>query len=620
MPKLCLILFLVLKISFLFGKNYIEINSNTIFIKPGNGVFILEDSTRKLTIEEVIRSNDFFIKKEEVLNLGVSSSCFWIKLNIKKNLISNNTFLLQISNPSIDDVTFYSIQKRRINKVVNLGTKNNFYNRLYTFPNFIFPLSLEPNLINTYYLKIQSGKQITVPILIGQEKPLIDNNITKELVFGIYFGIIIVMILYNLFLFFLVKDNNYLFYVIYIFFVGLSQAEILGYTHKFFWPNISWISQRSFYFIIAFSGITTVLFVKSFLKTRLHVPKYNKLLNLIIISDIIGILLAINGDLNTSFRVIDSTAGIGCLIVLFIAFKVKAKGFPPANFFIIAFTSFMVAVSTYVAMNNGIIPYSNFTPYVMPLGSAIETILLSFALASRINTLKRENEEKQIEIIKQLKQNESYLIAWQEASILNEKLKKETLSAQYESLKNQVNPHFLFNSLNVLTELLYQNQDQAALFINELGKVYRYVLDSKNEETITLQKELEFIDAYIFLLKIRFDKKLIIDIDLPHDPYLLIAPLTFQLLIENAVKHNILSEEAPLMIKIYLEDEYFVVKNNLQTKRLIERSSKLGLKNIKERYSFLTHLPVKETISENFFVIQIPILKKKKPMEQSFLK
>lgn len=216
MPKLCLILFLLLKISFLFGKNYIEVDSKTILTKPENGIFILEDPTKDLTIEEVIRSKDFIIKNEEVLNLGVSSSCFWIKLNIK-NLNSNNSFLLEISNPSIDDVTFYSIQKGRINKEVNLGTKFNFFNRLYTFPNFIYPLSLEPNSISTFYLKIQSGKQITVPILIGQEKPLIDHNITRELVFGIYFGIIIVMILYNLFLFFLIKDNSYLFYIIYIF-------------------------------------------------------------------------------------------------------------------------------------------------------------------------------------------------------------------------------------------------------------------------------------------------------------------------------------------------------------------------------------------------------------------
>lgn len=202
----------------------------------------------------------------------------------------------------------------------------------------------------------------------------------------------------------------------------------------------------------------------------------------------------------------------------------------------------------------------------------------------------------------------SFLLNWKEAAVDAERLKKESVEAQYNSLRNQVNPHFLFNSLNALTNLVYQNQDQAVKFIKQLSEVYRYVLDTRNREVVALVEEVKFLDSYIFLQKIRFGNKLQIDMKLGGVSSM-VAPLALQMLVENAIKHNVISEEHPLLVKVYERLGYLVVENNLQRKAILdEDSSGLGLENIKKRYEFLSDKSVEATESDSSFIVKLPIL------------
>jgi LytS/YehU family sensor histidine kinase len=197
---------------------------------------------------------------------------------------------------------------------------------------------------------------------------------------------------------------------------------------------------------------------------------------------------------------------------------------------------------------------------------------------------------------------------WRKAAVDAERLKKESVEAQYNNLKNQVNPHFLFNSLNALTNLVYQDQDKAVKFIKQLSDVYRYVLDSRDKEVVSLQEELKFIEAYAYLQQIRFGNKLKIEIDLAHVKSL-VAPLAIQMLVENAIKHNEISEEHPLFIRIYKHDQNLVVENTLQRKSvLLDESSGLGLENIKNRYEFLSTGEVDVHEAEGKFIVAIPII------------
>jgi two-component system LytT family sensor kinase len=195
---------------------------------------------------------------------------------------------------------------------------------------------------------------------------------------------------------------------------------------------------------------------------------------------------------------------------------------------------------------------------------------------------------------------------WKEAAVQQEKLKREQLALQYETLKSQVNPHFLFNNLNSLTSLISTNPDKAIDFVKKLSEVYRYVLDQKDHELVDLETELKFLESYIYLQKIRFESNLDVQINVNAGKFKVI-PLSVQMLVENAIKHNEISDKNPLSIRIFSTDDYLIVENRLQKKAGSEGSGS-GIQNIKDRYEFFTSKKV--IISENNekFAVSIPLL------------
>ena len=187
----------------------------------------------------------------------------------------------------------------------------------------------------------------------------------------------------------------------------------------------------------------------------------------------------------------------------------------------------------------------------------------------------------------------------------------KTETAKFESLKNQIDPHFLFNSLNVLTSLIGENPKQAERFTTKLSKVYRYVLEQRNKELIPLSEELNFARAYMELLQMRFEDA--IQFDIPSEisnEELKIVPLSLQLLLENAVKHNVVSSNKPLKLRIFEENGSLIIENNINHKETIGKSTKVGLKNITDRYNLLTRRSVKITNDGLIFRISLPLLTK----------
>ncbi|QCR24133.1 sensor histidine kinase [Pontibacter sp. SGAir0037] len=201
-----------------------------------------------------------------------------------------------------------------------------------------------------------------------------------------------------------------------------------------------------------------------------------------------------------------------------------------------------------------------------------------------------------------------FLQGWRQTAINAERLEKENIASQYESLKAQVNPHFLFNSLNVLTSLVETDQKQAVRFIRKLSEVYRYVLDSRQKEIVPLLEELHFLESYIYLQKIRHGEALQVQNDIPLDASLMVVPLALQMLIENAIKHNMALEEEPLQVHLYIENDYLVVQNNLQERRIREESTGMGLPNIESRYSYLTNNKVQIIATSQEFTVKLPLL------------
>ncbi|PWL40167.1 hypothetical protein DKG77_04910 [Flagellimonas aquimarina] len=193
-----------------------------------------------------------------------------------------------------------------------------------------------------------------------------------------------------------------------------------------------------------------------------------------------------------------------------------------------------------------------------------------------------------------------------------EHLKKEMLASKYSSLKSQISPHFLFNSLNTLTSLMYEDRDLASDFVTRLASSYRYILDNKEEDLVSLQKELNFLDAYVFMMEVRHKNAVVIKADIKVSPEQFQIPtLTLQMLIENALKHNLYSKEKPLQISITsIENNALAIKNNLRKRVLKHETTRLGLENIKKRYSYYTNKLVLIREEEDYFEVIVPLLSK----------
>jgi LytS/YehU family sensor histidine kinase len=198
---------------------------------------------------------------------------------------------------------------------------------------------------------------------------------------------------------------------------------------------------------------------------------------------------------------------------------------------------------------------------------------------------------------------------WRESLVEAEKYKKESIEAQLQNLKSQVNPHFLFNNLSVLSSLVYKNQDKAVDFINQFSKVYRYILENQTKELIELESELKFIESYCYLLKIRFEAGFNYQILVDNKLYgKLVPPMVLQLLIENTIKHNQTSIDKPLVVEVLANEHFISVKNKLQLRTVKEESSKTGLTNIISRYKFFTKKEVEIIQNSKFFEVKIPLL------------
>lgn len=199
----------------------------------------------------------------------------------------------------------------------------------------------------------------------------------------------------------------------------------------------------------------------------------------------------------------------------------------------------------------------------------------------------------------------------QEKKVKESQIVAQTQTAKFDALKNQLDPHFLFNSLNVLSSLIEENPENAQQFTTSLSKVYRYVLEQKNKDLVPIDEELNFARTYMLLLKMRFEDSIIFDIpEHASNPESKVVPLALQLLLENAVKHNMVTSNKPLHIKIYERQGYLVLENNLQTKQVLKKSSGVGLSNITERYSLLTTKKVFINQEASVFTVSIPMLTK----------
>ncbi len=391
----CFLLFLGEKA--IYGQSIVAFSDTVQPQVIGKFLSVYEDKSSQLSAEQILKGTFLFQKvTTNVPNLGVSSSNHWVKFSIQNNT-SKNKLLLNVAHAILDQVALYQVlDSNRVVMLGNMGEFKPFSARKYKHPNYIFDISIKPNETQHFLLKVNQGEQLMLPVILGTRDTILQSIRTQDLYFGLYCGIMFIMIFYNLFVYFSVRDRSYLLYVIYIIAVWLTQASFLGYTFQFLYPNSPWMERHSVIFWSAAVGIAAPEFMRFFLKTKEYTPKLTKLFVIPYTCYAIAVMLALFNKFSWSYLLIDVTAISITILMTIISIKIARKGIRTARFFLLAWFIFLIGVTVFALKDMGILPYNIFTIYLMPIGSAIETVLLSFALADRINIFRKEKEEAQL--------------------------------------------------------------------------------------------------------------------------------------------------------------------------------------------------------------------------------
>lgn len=368
-------------------------------VPVGTNTFILIDSNHQYTTDNIAGSERFVQSKSSISIFPVIAGTIWVRFSIL-NKTDDSTLFVDLQYANISDLAFYKKKGVQLHLLNQSGNAFAFDASKQVSPFFICKLHLNKGDSGTYFIRINSKHQILLPLFVENEHSLNTSLSLQEMVIGIYMGIMLAIFLYNLFLYFSTRDSSYLIYVLYLFFLGIAQVILAGYGFKYFWPNHPRINDYALPVTSALAGIGGITFAISFLRTKLYTPKLNFWLFLLIVFYAGAIVLSFFDVNGISYTILNSISLIGGLLLLsasgYIAIKKKYK---PAYFYFVAWIAFLGGIIIFVLRNFNILPYNNFTTYILYVGSAIEGILLSIALADKINLLRREKEKSQAEVL-----------------------------------------------------------------------------------------------------------------------------------------------------------------------------------------------------------------------------
>jgi two-component system, NtrC family, sensor kinase len=402
-----LLLTFLLAIQVSHSQSLLTVNNNE-HRYIGRHLQLLEDSSGKLHVKEVLASKQFTSSTSEVPNLKVSDNAYWLKFKVKNESV-NPQLIVQLGLATIDLVHYYAIHEDgRIDSTVTGDTKT-FHGKLLNRPDFNFKLSLPQYQQATILIRMKGGEQLQAPINIGSQDAMLDSFFNSDLIIGIYLGIIVVMMLYNLFVFYSTRDKSYIYYVFYIAIVGLTQLNFQGYAYKYLWTDSIFLSTYAVYILSILVAVASIEFMKQFLLTKTYTPTLHKIFPIFYSVYFIAFTCLFFSKLNLSYQIIQVNAFSAALFQLYVAWKISRLNFRPAKIFLAAWSIFLVGICVYVLKDIGVLPYNNITYYMMPLGSAIEVVLLSFALADKINLLKKEKEDSQVQVLMALQENETLI-------------------------------------------------------------------------------------------------------------------------------------------------------------------------------------------------------------------
>ncbi|MEJ6982346.1 7TM diverse intracellular signaling domain-containing protein [Pedobacter sp. P351] len=407
-------------------KSQIVYNGEKDILSVGSKIRYYIDSSSSENIKSIQHQKNFILSKETVPDFGLRKVPMWLKVEIT-NKSNTQNLMIQFEQSFLQNIDFYYLEQGKY-KVNMSGEVYPFDSRMINYHKFVYSLNIPKDSTITYYFRIKSILKMRMPISLGKKDSIVESNLTKNIWFGLFFGIILVMFFYNLFIYFVLKELIYLYYVAYIIIVGLVQTTYEGYSFQFLWPNNGFVAIRSFFVLTALVNIVGLEFVRKFLNTQNFIPRLDKVSYALYTVYILDIIFILRGDFFISYQIIQAFGGLMSLYILTVSIIIVKQGYRPAKFFLLAWIPLILSIIIWFLGDFNILPYNTFTNYSMTIGSAVEAILLSFALADKINIFKAEKEQSQIETLKALKETER--IIREQNVVLEAKVKERTVALE----------------------------------------------------------------------------------------------------------------------------------------------------------------------------------------------
>lgn len=399
----------------------------------GKHLTILEDPNGSMGVNQVIASANFRAAEQDVPNLNISKSTFWAKFEIT-NQTDEEHLILDLAQPNLDEVTFYSVEGDRIDSLT-YGDFTPVNQRKYKNQNYVFDLNLGINQTKTFFLRVRAYDQIQLPLAVGTVLKVHEHLNFKDILFGIFAGIMLAILLYNMFIYFKTKERIYGLYILYLGVIFVTQANLQGYTLRFFWPGFPLVERYSAFVLIALSGISGLIFIMYYINVKLYFKAVVKLFFFFIAVYVVTLGLVGLKMFDVALKILEINGSIIALSVLAITTVIWRRGNKQAGNLLIAWSAFFLGLFIFVMKDLGVLPNNDFTVYTMTIGSAIEGILLSFGLADKINQLKLEKEQADAERIRTIEsQNEILEVKVHERTSELE-VAKDQLQAQYDHLR-----------------------------------------------------------------------------------------------------------------------------------------------------------------------------------------
>lgn len=407
-------LFIVFTVLLLMNKDAAA-NDSTLVITENSSVsligkylYFFEDKKAYYSDNE-IADMEKFIRSETIIPVfNVAEGNTWIKFSVV-NRTAQQLFNIELQYPNISYITFYKKDSAGLMPIATTGNSHAYSERKVENPNFIFPVALKKNDTAVFYIKIKSIHPIVVPIYIRDQVQLTNEITTQNLFFGLYFGIMIALVVYNLFLFISTKDRGYFIYIIFLICLTLAQITLSGYGFKYLWPNTPVLNNCALTVSSSLAGIAGILFSIHFLRIHSFYKNYVIIPACVVIFYFISSVASISGNNELSYNMLNYGAVLGGLVLIVFSLLIWRKGFTSAYYYFIAWTFFLASIIIFALRNLSIVPSNFFTTYIIYFGSALEALLLSFALADSINILRKEKETSQNYALNVARENEKLI-------------------------------------------------------------------------------------------------------------------------------------------------------------------------------------------------------------------